>query len=143
MYIVYCHYIYPRCMCPSPSLPPSLPRSLSPSLPSLSPQHIVDISSGSDCWTGSIICPSCASICYDQPGTCSSGNVPLAHHVHCHSYPNCHTLQHNCTLCRCLLQSQPHAMVRWWRQQRERVAVQWALPGTQWVGQVPHPLLPS
>jgi hypothetical protein len=35
-------------------------------------EHIVDISSGSDCWTGSIICPSCASICYDQPGTCSS-----------------------------------------------------------------------
>lgn len=38
-------------------------------------QHIVDISSGSDCVMGSIICPSCASICYDQLDNCPTTGI--------------------------------------------------------------------
>lgn len=46
------------------------------------PQHIVDVSSDSDCVLGSIICPSCASICYDQPGNCPTTGMESTHAIH-------------------------------------------------------------
>ena len=45
-------------------------------------QHVVDISSGSDCVMGSIICPSCASICYDQLDNCPTTGIDTTLTVH-------------------------------------------------------------